>query len=183
MDGDDRFSSEEASEEIISQLYVTYAGKMRKMAYYMLHDYHRAEDAVHIVFTAMLNNKKHLKLDLTSKATKSYLCTAIRRTVYNLERDNKKYLLAQENEDDAQFLGINDDAYILAEVSKEELVEKIKMLPPQYSEVLLLRFVHNHTVKEVGQMLEIDEALVRQRICRARIYLKKLLCADDTMPK
>ncbi len=181
MDGDDRFSSDKAS-EVISQLYITYAGKMRRMAYYMLHDYHRAEDAVQNVFAAMLNNRENLKLDLTSKATQSYLCTAVRRTVYNLERDNKKYVLAPEDEDEDKFLGANDDTDILATVTKEELVSKIKMLPPQYSEVMLLRFIHNYTVKEVGEMLGINEALVRQRIRRGRIFFKKQLIEDGMLP-
>ena len=173
MDGDDRFSSDNVSDEIISQLFEVYSGKMKRMAYHMLHDYHRAEDAVQIVFTSMLRNKDKLKLDIDSKATQSYLCTAIRRTVYNLERDNKKYLFAEEDSDDDTFLGAEDDAHIFEAVRVNELVAKIKRLPPQYSEVMLLRFVHQYSVRQVGEILGIDEALVRQRIRRARLNLKK----------
>lgn len=174
MYGDDRFSPEGTSEDIISQLYVTYAGKMRRMAYHMMHDYHRAEDAVQIVFAGMFRNRKTLKLDIESKATISYLCTAVRRTVYNLERDNKKYILAEEDEDEDSFLGVSDDRHLLEAVNMEDLIAKIRKLPPQYSQVLILRFVHHYTVRQVGKMLSIDEALVRQRTHRARLYLKKL---------
>lgn len=174
MDGDGRFSSDRVSEEVISQLYINYAGKMRRIAYHMMHDYHRAEDAVQIVFTGIYRNRKTLKLDIESKATVSYLCTAIRRTVYNLERDNKKYRLAEQDEDEDQFLGTSDDGYILETVTVVELIEKIRKLPPQYSQVMILRFLHHYSVKQVGKILGIDEALVRQRIRRARLHLKKM---------
>ena len=174
MDEEDRFSSDQASDEIISQLYVAYSGKLRRMAYHMLHDYHRAEDAVHTVFLAMLKNSDNLKLDTQSKATLGYLCKAIRRTVYNQERDNKKYVLAEEDEDPDKFLGSGYDAHILETLHAQELLSVIDRLPPAFAEVMRLRFIENRTVKEVASLLEIDEALVRQRIRRARVCLKKM---------
>ena len=103
MDGDDRFSSEKSDVDVISKIYELYAPRMRRMAYHMLRDYHRAEDAVHIVFAAMLKNRDKLVFDVESKATRTYLCTAVRRTVYNMQRDNKKYKLADEEDENDHF--------------------------------------------------------------------------------
>ena len=160
--------------QFVSQLYLTYADQLRRQAYSMLHDYHRAEDAVQIVFTSFFRNRDKLTRDIESKATKSYLCTSLKRTVYNLQRDNKKYRLAEEEEDEEKFLGIEDDSYIYDAVTCKEMLDEIRMLPPQYSEVLIMRVVYNRTVPEISQLLNIDAALVRQRTHRAREILKKL---------
>ena len=134
----------------------------------MLHDYHRAEDAVQIVFTAVYRNRDKLVRDINSNATKSYLCTSLKRTVYNLQRDNKKYRLAeqeedeeqfQQEEDEEQFLGIEDDSYIYDTVTCKEMIKDIRMLPPQYSEVLIMRVVYHRTVPEISEMLGIDRLL------------------------
>ena len=174
MDGADRISSNKTDGQFVSELYLAYAGKLRRKAYGMLHDYHRAEDAVQIVFTAVYRNRDKLVRDINSNATKSYLCTSLKRTVYNLQRDNKKYRLAEQEEDEEQFLGIEDDSYIYDTVTCKEMIKDIRMLSPQYSEVLIMRVVYHRTVPEISEMLGIDPALVRQRIHRARLLLKKL---------
>ena len=174
MDGDDRFSSEKSDVDVISKIYELYAPRMRRMAYHMLRDYHRAEDAVHIVFAAMLKNRDKLVFDVESKATRTYLCTAVRRTVYNMQRDNKKYKLADEEDENDHFFGIDDGRQIIEAVTVEEVMAKLRALPPQYSQVMLLRFVHNYTSKQVAGMLGIDEALVRQRVRRARLMLRRM---------
>ena len=174
MDGEDRVSSKETSEEYVSELYVTYAAKLRRMAYSMLHDYHRAEDAVQTVFASVYRNRNKLMKIIDEKAVQGYLCTALKRTVYNLERDNKKYRLADEWDDEENYFGVGDDSHIYESLTKDELVAEISMLAPQYAQVLILRFVHEKTVEEISQILEIDAALVRQRIHRGRVTLKKI---------
>ncbi len=91
-----------------------------------------------------------------------------------MQRDNKKYRLAEQEEDEEKFLGIEDDSYIYDTVTCKEMLDDIRMLPPQYSEVLIMRVVYHRTVPEISEMLGIDPALVRQRIHRARLLLKKL---------
>ena len=81
---------------------------------------------------------------------------------------------AEEEEDEEKFLGIEDDSYIYDAVTCKEMLDEIRMLPPQYSEVLIMRVVYNRTVPEISQLLNIDAALVRQRTHRAREILKKL---------
>ena len=173
MDGEGRISPKETSEEYVSELYLTYGPKLVRMAHSMLHDFHRAEDAVQIVFTSAFRNRTKLA-NMEGKAVLGYLCTAVRRTVYNLERDNKKYRLADEWDDEENYFGTGDDSYIYESVTKDELVTEIAMLPPTYSEVMMMRFVHENTVDEICQLLEIDAALVRQRIHRGRILLRKI---------
>ena len=57
MDGEGRISPKETSEEYVSELYLTYGPKLVRMAHSMLHDFHRAEDAVQIVFTSAFRNR------------------------------------------------------------------------------------------------------------------------------
>ena len=72
------------------------------------------------------------------------------------------------------FFGIDDGRQIIEAVTVEEVMAKLRALPPQYSQVMLLRFVHNYTSKQVAGMLGIDEALVRQRVRRARLMLRRM---------
>ena len=159
-----------------SELFLAYSGRLRRKAYSVLKDHHRAEDAVQMTFAAIFRNSDKLDLDINSKKTQSYLYTTLLNTTYNIIRENKKYQYANENQsDDDGFLGTDTDEHIYEKVSYEELLNEIRALPPSYSQVMILYYVHQCTFKEIGDLLEISEPLARQRLHRAKMKLQQRL--------
>lgn len=55
-----------------------------------------------------------------------------------------------------------------------ELLEEVRKLPSPYSSILLLRFVHDLTFAEIGEILDIPEATVRVYAGRALEKLHSL---------
>ena len=56
-----------------------------------------------------------------------------------------------------------------------ELEQLMFALPPQYAEVMRLRFLEGYEPKEIGAMLRLSPGAVRMRIERAKEKLRALL--------
>ncbi len=176
MDDGGMTSYEDERTAFFSELFLAYSGRLRRKAYSVLKDHHRAEDAVQITFAAMFRNSDKVDLDINSKRTQRYLYTTLLNTTYNIIRENKKYQYANANQsEDDGFLGADTDDRIFEQVSYGELLNEIRALPPSYSQVMILYYVHQYTFKEIGELLEISEPLARQRLHRAKAKLQKRL--------
>lgn len=176
MDDGDKKAIDDECVEFFSELYMVYSGKLRRKAYGILKDHHRAEDAVQATFAAVFRNSDKVDMDIESNKTKSYLYTTLMNTTYNIIRDNKKYQFANEKQsEDDGFLGSDSDDYIYENASYEELLNEIHALPPSYSQVMILYYVHQYSFKEISELLEINEPLARQRLHRAKEKLKSKL--------
>ena len=178
MDDAGRISDEIFVNEFITELYIHFNEILRRKAYTIVKDYHRAEDAVQMTIIAMYKNMDKIEADLTNKSTLSYLYRTLEHKSYNILRDNKKYqyqLTSDSDEEDDAFFGMDTDEHIFENVTYEELISKIKQLPDTYSEVLIKSLVYGYSIKEISVCQKINEALVRQRIHRGREKLKKIL--------
>lgn len=176
MDDGDKKSIDDECVEFFSELYMVYSGKLRRKAYGVLKDHHRAEDAVQNTFAAVFRNSEKVDMDVNSYRTKSYLYTTLTHMTYNIIRDNKKYQFANEKQsEDDGFLGSDSDDYIYENASYEDLLNEIRALPPDYSQIMILYYVRQYSFKEISEMLEISEPLARQRLHRAKEKLKKKL--------
>ena len=111
------------------------------------------------------------RLDLENKKkTASYIYSVARTlSLEYLRRDSNQYY------EDMDMLGSTHsdmDTYEFENVNEiQELIEK---LPPNYSEILILKYVHEMENIEISQLLEITETNVRKLIERAKSALRKL---------
>ena len=113
--------------------------------------------------------KKSLDLE-NKKKTASYIYSVARTlSLEYLRRDSNQYY------EDMDMLGSTHsdmDTYEFENVNEiQELIEK---LPPNYSEILILKYVHEMENIEISQLLEITETNVRKLIERAKSALRKL---------
>ena len=66
-------------------------------------------------------------------------------------------------------------AEVMIYLSNEEMINWLKKMPVQYYEVFNLHVIDGYSHNEIGQLLSIEAALSRQRLSRARAWLKKRL--------
>ena len=161
-------------DSFFEQIVERYLKIMEKKAYRMLKDYQKAEDAVQMTFAAMCKNIHKINPDPEDKSTLSYMFTILEHKCMNIIRDNAKYTFMDDEDyrKDIVF-SQNPQEEVEAYVYAEEFVRVIKTLPERYSRVLTLRFVHQNTMGEIAQILEISQENVRQRLHRGRLMLKQ----------
>ena len=70
-------------------------------------------------------------------------------------------------------MGQNDD--IIERLTREQVLNLVQQLPPQYKTIFNLYVVDGYTHTEIGEMLGISEVTSRSNLSRARQGLKQLL--------
>ncbi|MFT6321565.1 MAG: RNA polymerase sigma-70 factor (ECF subfamily) [Granulosicoccus sp.] len=72
---------------------------------------------------------------------------------------------------------VNPTAY--EKISNEEMLVWLKKMPRNYFDVFNMFVIDDFSHDEIAKLLDIDTALSRQRLSRARGWLKKRLQTDD----
>lgn len=162
------------SEEDISKfesLYNTYKQRMFYIAKDILKDEYLAEDAVHMAFLRIIKNLNKIE-DVNSHKTKGLVVIIVKNISIDIYRKNKKEkekidLLEQELVFNS-YETIDDNRISDLEIA-------ITKLPETYKQVFLLKFSHDLSDNEIGDILDIKSDNVRKRISRGREKLKDIL--------
>jgi RNA polymerase sigma-70 factor (ECF subfamily) len=101
----------------------------------------------------------------------AWLYRIARNKVYQQHRTKKTKLELDENiaiENDAE-----DDDFSIEDAAKVH--KRLKELPPEFREVLMLRFLEQMSYEQISQVLNCKLGTVRSRLHYAKIALKKEL--------
>ena len=148
------------------KVYTKYRYLMLHVAYKILQNHYDAEDAVHQAFISIIENLDNI-FEVDSPKTRSYIVIITERKAIDLLRKIQKRQVLEFNEDIAGVeIAFEMDNPIAAAITK---------LPSQYREVLLLRFHHGFSAKEIASILGISDSGVRKLIARAKKALQELL--------
>ena len=147
------------------QLYLEYKGLMFHVAYEILHNEQDAEDAVHQAFVKIAENIKKIDDPMCPK-THSYVVTIVEHQAIDQYRKQQKHqtveLIEEIQGTNAHYEGDND------------LTKCILKLPARYREMILLRYHHGYTVREIAKMLGLSLPAAIKLDQRAKNKLKKL---------
>ena len=138
---------------------------MYHIAYGFLQSEHDAEDAVHQAFVSIIENLEKLS-SVESPKTKAFCVIVVERKALNMIRERKKYA-------DSYDLELKGAEITLPE--ENGLPSAMAQLPARYREVLLLRFHHGYTTKEISDILSIGHSATLKLIWRAKHELSELL--------
>lgn len=151
------------------KIYLEYRGLMFHVAYDILHNEQDAEDAVHQAFVKVAENIKRIGEPVCPK-THSYVVTIVENKAIDQYRKRKKIqtveLLDEVQGIEAHYEGDN------------ELARCILKLPARYREMVLLRYHHGYSVREIANIMDISLTAAIKLDQRAKNKLRKL-CEEE----
>ena len=160
---------------LIEEIYLRYKNLMLNRAYEILRDKALAEDAVHDAFMRIIRNTDKLG-SADSPRTKGYVVIVTENVANTIYTKSHKQNVVEL--DDAEPAKENVAAQVEGKLTAQLIAQKIASMPDKYREVMLLKYLHNMSDKEISSSLGISQSAARKRIERARFLLKKLLGGD-----
>jgi RNA polymerase sigma-70 factor, ECF subfamily len=165
-----------------AELVELYKDKIFHLAYRMLNNRHEAEDAVQETFLRVYTNLH--RYDETQKFS-----TWIFRIGTNLcidrlrKRKNMTYSLDAEMPDGegndyyAMLPGHEDtpEKQVIVSETQQQIRDAIETLPVKYKSVVILRYLHDMSLQEIGDVLDMPVTTVKTRVHRGREFLRKKL--------
>ncbi|NLC43669.1 MAG: sigma-70 family RNA polymerase sigma factor [Clostridiales bacterium] len=167
--------NDNADSDKIERLYHKYYRLMYYVANKILQDNYLAEDAVQTAFLKLIPNLHKIE-DINSHKTKAFVVIVVENVAKRMYTKRRKINTMALEELEYQISdNSNELEALISDLDLESIVEHMKKLHKNDSEILLLRYVHEMTSKEIAQLLDVKDAVVRKRLERARNRLAVLL--------
>lgn len=149
---------------IYENLVKTYSKDLYQYAVWLTNNYSIAEDLVQDTFIKAWKNLESIK-DLSK--IKSWLITVLRREYFNFLKTKKQ---TEEITDTIPYeIDTEEEIHIL------ELRENIKKLSIEYREPLILQIIQGFSIKEISNILDLNEKTVSTKLFRAKKQLKDII--------
>lgn len=158
--------------DLFERIYLRYKNLMLTRAYEILGDTQLAEDAVHNAFMRILKNLA--KLDSAESArTRGYVMIVTENVAKTMYNQNRRQAVIELDEAVADTFEVAEK--VEQRLTAELLAQKIALLPDNYRGVILLKYLHGLSDREIASSLSISQSAVRKRLERARKALSKLI--------
>lgn len=142
---------------------------LKPVAYRYLRNNQFIQDVLQESFVKMFLNFHTYNLE------KSALVTwASKIVIHSSINYNKRVIPVATHIDvsDVEIEGLEDDVY-LEDVTPEKLRYLLRNMPDSYSEVFNLNIIDGYDHQEISQILDISVELSRQKLSRARSWIKR----------
>ncbi len=156
-------------EKLYNQIYNKYHKDMFRYAMSLSKSKSEAED---IVQESLLRAWSAIDKLNDINSSKSWLLTIVKREFLR-KIDFKKRKREEELTEAEYSISSNFDMDKYAELN--ETIQTIMLLEEDYREILLLQSIYGYKVKEISELLEINENTISTRVFRARKQLKELM--------
>ncbi len=164
----------------LEELYIKYKKLMYYIANDILKDIYESEDAVQSSIIKLANYLERID-DINSNKTKHLIVTIVKSTSIDIYR-KKKRSPAIDIDDFSNTIESDDiplDDLVIRLGDAEEMSKKLAELKSDYADILTLRYYHEFSNKEIGDILHISDENVRIRLYRARRALKKMMVDES----
>lgn len=155
-----------------SEIYIKYHKIMLYVAYKVSGNQEQAEDAVQNAFIKMLKDPERI-LRIPTDELRPYLIVVSENAARSILRQ-QKYIddrpLEETNFPEEQ----NPEDIALSRINGSNLFT-MPELPPQFRDVIILKYYYDMDTRTIAQTLDISESNVRARLLRARNLLRKML--------
>lgn len=168
------FDSEDDKQKF-EYVYERYKRLLLHKAYQILHDYALAEDAVSEAYLRIYKNIHKIE-DPASNQTISFVVTILKNAALTMLEKEKK----QPKETIEPFYSDNYDLEfdVLSRVTAEQIYHLMDQLQEEYRSILVLKFAHGFSSKEIAKVLNISENNVTVRLHRAKKKLGAILTQE-----
>ncbi|MDU6855723.1 MAG: sigma-70 family RNA polymerase sigma factor [Clostridiales bacterium] len=156
------------------KIYFKYRQLMFQVANGILKDECLSEDAVHESFIKIMKHLDKIK-DVECSKTKGFVVIVVKNTAIDLYRKRERVNTVQIDEEVfIEHRGTTVDREVIAKI-ENPLTAAILSLPHHYSEIILLKYSHNYTDKQIAGLLGLSEDNVKKRLQRAKKKLKEIM--------
>lgn len=159
----------------MEQLYCLYTEKLVYYAQSIIKDEHDAESIVQTAFEKSIRFLGKIG-EPESEETFGFFITVVKNLCFDYLRKRKRvetvdfsvmeYEIADTTATNPEISYIENESY-------REILKIIDELPEQFKTILLLRFVHNLSVKDIANIMELSINAVSVRLLRAKKRLMK----------
>ncbi|MFD0715908.1 RNA polymerase sigma factor SigW [Paenibacillus sp. GCM10027626] len=158
-----------------------YQDKLYHMANRMLYNRQEAEDVVQDAFLRVYNNLD--RYDDTLKFSTWIYRITTNLCIDRLRKRRPSYSLDAESNDhdglDGYAMIPSDDrtpeSELLLSETQQIIHQAIETLPAKYKSVMVLRYLQDMSLQEIGDVLEVPVTTVKTRVHRGREFLRKKL--------
>ncbi len=168
------------NETEIEELYRKHKNRLFNIAMRYLHNSADAEDAVHSVFSQIVEGKTKI-FEIPPNKQTAYLNVLIRNISVRIFNNSLSEIAIDpvELEECSKKDKINDgmeiDDIVISKISQCELIDFIHTLPQGMREAMTLKYLIGLSDKEAAEKLNITENALRQRLFAARKAIKKFI--------
>lgn len=151
------------------------AARLRRMAFLMCGDWHRAQDVVQQAYVRLYVAWPKLR---RAEAFDSYA----RRTVLSVLRDDMRRPWWRRERTRGE---LPETATVGAHTAIDNqllVVELLQSLPERQRAVLILRYLEDHTVEQTAEVLGIAAGTVKSQASRALATLREQMAPGTTAP-
>jgi RNA polymerase sigma factor (sigma-70 family) len=165
-----------AVEQDFERMFRDHYQTVYRTAYGVLGNGHDAEDVAQTVFVRVLHALPSRQL---SQNPGGYLYRAAVNESLNIVRGRRRQLLTADPER-YESTPITNPAVESAEDLHRRLYEAIAELGAAEAEVVILRYVHGRSDREIAQLLGTSRGTIAVRLYRTRARLRKLMIASGS---
>jgi len=150
---------------LLTEYYTQHRYTLLHVAQSILHDYGLAEDAMQEAFFRLTKNIKSVRPD--PRQVRSFLVTITRN--FAIDTIKKRNVVTMLSWDELIYEPADSSVSVEDVVEQDDEIERLaQTLPIIYSTVLLLKYKHDCSDRDIAALLDISEATVRKRLQRAK---------------
>ncbi|MGN7357021.1 RNA polymerase sigma factor [Paenibacillus sp. SAF-054] len=166
------------SQDMQEEIYYEYYDFAYGMILYIVKDHAATEDIIQDSFIKVIKNKPVFENEGKLRA---WLKVVTKNTTINYLRKNKNYRNQLDVEgvfmykEEISKSPVSVENTVETKLIEESIMEYLQKLKPEYSVLIEYRWKQGLTYKEISNMLDLSEDVVKQRLFRARESIKKML--------
>ncbi|WP_425271778.1 RNA polymerase sigma factor SigW [Paenibacillus protaetiae] len=164
-----------------AELVDLYQDKLFHMAYRMLNNRQEAEDVVQDTFLRVYKNLD--KYDEGLKFSTWIYRIATNLCIDRLRKRKPSYSLDAESSEHEGLDGYSmipsdnrtPESEVLLTETQKIVHQAIESLPPKYKTIMMLRYIQDMSLQEIGEVLDMPVTTIKTRVHRGREFLRKKL--------
>lgn len=168
----------EEEKDKFEKIYEKYKKLMFYIANQILQDEQLSEDAVHNAFLKIIDNLDKI-IEINSPRTKGFIVIIVKRISINIYNKRKREEISDINDEGYKFNSLDVSIENIGEYSN--LGEALRRLSEIDLQIMLLKYSHGFSIKEISNILDIKEVNLYKRNKRALNKLKKILAEMEVL--
>ncbi|TDC93684.1 SigE family RNA polymerase sigma factor [Saccharopolyspora aridisoli] len=160
---------DQREEQEFAEYFVARREAVRRMAYMMCGDWHRADDLAQTAFIAL---HRHWRKVRDKGALDAYVRRTLTRAVIDESRRPWRRERAAEALPDSPVDGLDVDDSVS---TRQTLIAGLRKVPPKQRAVLVLRFLEGLDVAGVAAVMRCSEGTVKSQCARGLATLREVL--------